>query len=445
VGKTVRQHDVLVSATSNDLPDAVARVLSAATLDGVPAGAVGTVDAAGMRWSIRSWGDPADPPVVVAHGIMSDGGVWWRLGPALAATGRWVIAVDLPGHGGTGPWNGRHVLLETAEDFEALIRALDLNLTKLVVMGHSWGGMVTAGLPAAGLRPGALILIDPPHLALDGLVAMTRDPVEHLYDSIDEARANLRETNPDWTEGDVDAKAHALTRFDPEAANAVLSLNGDWDAGVSALAHPNATTVPVWYLRGEPASGGLIPDAVVPELARRVGADHVLTIAGASHSPMRSRAPESLALAILEALTAIRIHDRDVATHMAKRIVNTPDAPGSAAHGSFAYSQAVVAGGLVFVSGQGPFDPETGSIVGSTIQEQTRQVLRNCDAILRAAGSSMDKVVHATFILRHPDDFAGMNEEWVRWFPNDPPARQGAAHPLDIDGFLISIALVAEA
>jgi 2-iminobutanoate/2-iminopropanoate deaminase len=130
---------------------------------------------------------------------------------------------------------------------------------------------------------------------------------------------------------------------------------------------------------------------------------------------------------------------------MAKRIVNTPDAPGSASHGSFSYSQAVVAGGLVFVSGQGPFDPETGSIVGSTIQEQTRQVLHNCDAILRAAGSSMDRVVQATFILRHSEDFAGMNEEWIRWFPNDPPARQGAAHPLDIDGFLISIAVIAEA
>jgi 2-iminobutanoate/2-iminopropanoate deaminase len=127
------------------------------------------------------------------------------------------------------------------------------------------------------------------------------------------------------------------------------------------------------------------------------------------------------------------------------KIVDTPDAPGSAGHGTFPYSQAVIAGGLIFVSGQGPFDPATGSIVGSTIQEQTRQVLTNCDAILRAAGSSMAKVVQATFILRHPDDFAGMNEEWARWFTSDPPARQGAAHPLDIDGFLISIALVAEA
>jgi 2-iminobutanoate/2-iminopropanoate deaminase len=83
--------------------------------------------------------------------------------------------------------------------------------------------------------------------------------------------------------------------------------------------------------------------------------------------------------------------------------------------------------------------------VGSSIGEQTAQCLRNIEAILRAAGSSMEKVVNATFILRHPEDFAGMNEEWVRWFPTDPPARQGARHPLDVDGLRISIAVIAEA
>jgi 2-iminobutanoate/2-iminopropanoate deaminase len=71
----------------------------------------------------------------------------------------------------------------------------------------------------------------------------------------------------------------------------------------------------------------------------------------------------------------------------------------------------------VFVSGQGPFDPASGLIVGETIQEQTRQCLGNVNAILEAAGSSLDSVVSATFILRDPQDFAGMNEEWSRWFP----------------------------
>ena len=126
-------------------------------------------------------------------------------------------------------------------------------------------------------------------------------------------------------------------------------------------------------------------------------------------------------------------------------IISTPDAPGHAADGKFSYSQAVKAAGLVFVSGQGPFDPATGAIVGESIQDQTRQVLRNCEAILTAAGSSMARVVNATFILRNAEDFAGMNEEWQRWFTESPPARSGAKHPLDVEGLLISIALIAEA
>jgi 2-iminobutanoate/2-iminopropanoate deaminase len=126
-------------------------------------------------------------------------------------------------------------------------------------------------------------------------------------------------------------------------------------------------------------------------------------------------------------------------------IISTPDAPGNAACGRFPYSQAVKAGGLVFVSGQGPFEPATGAIVGETIQEQTRQAFRNCDAILRAAGSSMTRVVSVLFILRNGEDFAGMNEEWQRWFETDPPARTGAKHPLEVEGLRISLSMVAEA
>ena len=127
------------------------------------------------------------------------------------------------------------------------------------------------------------------------------------------------------------------------------------------------------------------------------------------------------------------------------KIIETPSAPRGNAAGPFPYSQAVVAGGLVFVSGQGPFDPETGAIIGTTIQEQTRQALANVRAILEAAGSSMDRVVNATFVLTRPEDFAGMNEEWARWFPTSPPARSGARHPLQVENLLISIVAVAEA
>jgi 2-iminobutanoate/2-iminopropanoate deaminase len=126
---------------------------------------------------------------------------------------------------------------------------------------------------------------------------------------------------------------------------------------------------------------------------------------------------------------------------MAKQIISTPNAPKSLA----GYSQGVKAGGLVFVAGQGPFDPKTGDVVGSTIQEQTAQCLRNVEAILKAAGSSLDKAVSATFILADGDDYAGMNEEWGRWFPKDPPARQGAKLPIQPKGMKVSIALIAEA
>jgi 2-iminobutanoate/2-iminopropanoate deaminase len=109
------------------------------------------------------------------------------------------------------------------------------------------------------------------------------------------------------------------------------------------------------------------------------------------------------------------------------------------------YSQAVRAAGLIFVSGTAPQDPQTGKLVGETIQEQTRQCLKNISAILQAAGSSLDKVASATVILADEEDFQGMNEEWLKWFPSDPPARQGAKLPVKVPGLKVSIAAIAEA
>ena len=109
------------------------------------------------------------------------------------------------------------------------------------------------------------------------------------------------------------------------------------------------------------------------------------------------------------------------------------------------YSQAVRAAGLIFVSGTAPQDPITGKMVGSTIQEQTRQCLKNISAILEAAGTSLDEVVSATVVLADEDDFSGMNEEWLKWFPSAPPARQGAKLPVKVPGLKVSIAAIAEA
>lgn len=126
---------------------------------------------------------------------------------------------------------------------------------------------------------------------------------------------------------------------------------------------------------------------------------------------------------------------------MARDIIFT----NTAAKPPATYSQAVRAAGLIFLSGTAPHDPQTGAVVGTTIQEQTRQCLNNIRAILEAAGSSMDKVVSVTVVLADEEDFPGMNEEWLKWFPIHPPARQGAKMPVKVPGLKVSIAAVAEA
>ena len=129
-----------------------------------------------------------------------------------------------------------------------------------------------------------------------------------------------------------------------------------------------------------------------------------------------------------------------LAPSLAKEVITTGGAPS----GFAGYSQAIRANGFVFVAGQPSIDPATGKIA-ETIQEQTRQCLRNIEAILEAAGCTIADVAQATVILDDESDFAGMNEEWGRWFTTDPPARQGAKLPIRPQGMRISIAVIAVA
>jgi 2-iminobutanoate/2-iminopropanoate deaminase len=102
-----------------------------------------------------------------------------------------------------------------------------------------------------------------------------------------------------------------------------------------------------------------------------------------------------------------------------KQIVTTKDAP----HAIGPYSQAIVAGGFVFTSGQIPTDPSTGQFVEGGIREQTEQVLRNLSKVLEAAGTSLERVVKTTVFLADMNDFAAMNEVYGRFFTENPPAR----------------------
>jgi pilus assembly protein CpaF len=109
--------------------------------------------------------------------------------------------------------------------------------------------------------------------------------------------------------------------------------------------------------------------------------------------------------------------------------------------------RAVTAGGMVYVSSIGPIDPATGQVVRGEIKEQARQCLRNLQASLESAGSSLDKVVWANWSLKDPSEFDRFNEEWVRWFPGDAPIGQGTLMPplQRRAGFRISIGVIAEA
>lgn len=112
------------------------------------------------------------------------------------------------------------------------------------------------------------------------------------------------------------------------------------------------------------------------------------------------------------------------------QVVSTDKAPGAIGP----YSQAVIAGGMVFCSGQIPIDPATGEFVSDDVAEQTEQVLKNLSAVLDAAGSGLGKVVKTTVFLADMNDFAAMNEVYGRFFSENKPARatvQAARLPRD--------------
>ncbi len=124
---------------------------------------------------------------------------------------------------------------------------------------------------------------------------------------------------------------------------------------------------------------------------------------------------------------------------MSKEIVSTDNAPAAVGP----YSQAVRTGNLVYTAGQIPLDPETGKMVEGDIQTQVEQALHNLQAVLEAAGSSLDQVIKTTVFLQNMDDFAAMNEVYAGFFGGQPPARSAvevARLPL---GALVEIEAVA--
>jgi 2-iminobutanoate/2-iminopropanoate deaminase len=122
-----------------------------------------------------------------------------------------------------------------------------------------------------------------------------------------------------------------------------------------------------------------------------------------------------------------------------KEVISTNDGPKAIGP----YSQAIRANGFVFVSGQVSFDPVTNTLVLGDVGAQTNRVMQNLSGILKAAGSSLDKVVRATVFLKNMNDFAAMNEVYAKHFPSQPPARstvEVARLPKDV---LVEIDVIA--
>ncbi len=124
-----------------------------------------------------------------------------------------------------------------------------------------------------------------------------------------------------------------------------------------------------------------------------------------------------------------------------RKVVSTETAPSAIGP----YSQAVVAGGMVYCSGQIAIDPATGTLIAGDVEEQTKQVMKNLEAVLKAAGSDFSKVVKTSIFLTDMRDFAKVNAIYALGFPSDPPARatvEVSGLPLGVQVEIDAIALV---
>jgi len=122
-----------------------------------------------------------------------------------------------------------------------------------------------------------------------------------------------------------------------------------------------------------------------------------------------------------------------------KKIINTIDAPKAIGP----YSQAVEVNGMLFISGQIPINPAEGKVVEGGIKEQTEQVMKNIDAILKEAGYTFSDVVKSTCLLSDMENFAAMNEVYGRYYPENPPARAAYAVKGLPLGVLVEIETIA--
>lgn len=234
-----------------------------------------------MRLPSTNWGVPGGPRALLVHGLSSEAGSWWRLGPALAGDGWHVTAVDLRGHG----------TAERADSYRLSDYAGDLPVSGWdVVIGHSLGGASTV---LAAQQPGfsaRLVLIDPVLEVPEGLWEETIAEQVAELDLDEESIARLK---PHWDEGDRAAKLAGVRAVHPEAVSRTFTDEGRWDVVTEA----RALSVPTLIVSGDPTVYTMLDPATAHLVAQNPLVEYRI-IPGTGHSPHRDRP--------LETITAIR-------------------------------------------------------------------------------------------------------------------------------------------
>lgn len=236
----------------------------------------------GVRIHYYVWG-MGSRDVVMIHGITSSALSWWRVAPRLARAGYRVIALDMPGHGDSARPDISYAVDEAARLVDAWMAALGLDAP--TVVGHSWGGSVTlsqATDPHRKVSPRSLLLVDPllrtrasqGYQFRDALLKLLGRPRRELIPI-------LRKAYPRWHTCDIHWKAEALEKAAPSALKGVFADN----AGLELTSHLQATPAPWCLMVADPSLGGILPQALWPDLeeAARTSTGVVRYLPGVSH------------------------------------------------------------------------------------------------------------------------------------------------------------------
>jgi N-formylmaleamate deformylase len=240
------------------------------------------VNVGGYRMAYRQWGSTAQTEaIVLVHGITSSSLSWIRVAPRLAQHAR-VIAVDLKGHGDSDRPAAGYRLAAQADEVSGLIKALELRSVHLI--GHSWGGAISALLASRMTLPIARVVLEDPAIAVGGAPERRQETMENYVSSVGLGRAEtdrrVRATaSPGWTEEDIQGKIDAAVKTSPASVRAVFDENGAWNVTDDLI----RVRVPTLLMCAEVERGGIVGDSVL-EAVRTNPLIQVVTIRGADHN-----------------------------------------------------------------------------------------------------------------------------------------------------------------